>query len=499
MNCLECIDNYYFVYETQNCYSMEFTQNNNYYLSNDDHKFHKCFYNCEKCLIGGIDENNQNCIRCRENYFFEENTNNCYNITYIEKGYYLDNSSIISLPNFKKCYENCQKCNNGFIDNKMNCEICKENFYKINGTNNCFNRDLLNQGYFFKDNLFFPCESNCLTCSNSKTIIDGIESNNCLSCDKINKGLYLVNELNNCESIDYKNNGYYLKEDINGIEKFYKCYETCSLCDRGIEFDIETNQDNHNCLECSNNYYKLINDLNPKNCYGNEMIVLGYTLINNLWQICYKNCKVCSNVAVFDENDELISQNCDVCIDGLFFIEQTNNCANDSILENGYYLDDIDSKYHKCDIQCKTCEKYSTETDPKCLSCNNNQGYYIADNKPISNCYNQASIDHGYFLDVDNGNNVRKWAKCYSTCNTCLTFGNSSIHNCLSCISNYYLLYNTTNCVTSEFATLNGYYFNSIYGQFVKCDKACIKCTLGFTNGNTNCIDCILYIYCLKY
>ena len=92
---------------------MELIENNEYYFSEDDHKFHKCYYSCERCLMGEIDENNQNCLSCINNYYFEENTNNCYNLTYKDKGYYLDNFTINNdeLPKFKKCYENCKTCN----------------------------------------------------------------------------------------------------------------------------------------------------------------------------------------------------------------------------------------------------------------------------------------------------------------------------------------------------------------------------------------------------
>ena len=496
MNCLECIDNYYFVYNTNNCYNMSFIENSSYYFSTADNKFHKCHLGCEICLNGNNNEYNQNCIKCQDNYYFEENTNNCYNITYLEKGYYLDNFTINSgeLPIFKKCYRNCQKCNNSLIGTNMNCELCKINYYKINGTNNCFTLSLLNQGYYLKDNLFFPCEENCVTCSNSKTIINDTISYNCLSCDKINKGLYLVNELNYCESIDYKNNGYYLQEDLNGIEIFYKCYKTCSLCDKGKEFDNNTNQDNHNCLECSVNNYKFKEDLNSKNCYGNEMIELGYSLVNNLWQVCHKNCMTCLDKPIYNEFHELVSQNCLICIEGFFIIYQTKNCENDSVLENGYYFDDNDSKYHKCNIQCKTCEKYRTEINPKCLSCNYKQGYFPAENKPTSKCYNAMSIENRYSLykiyNEDNEIIYGKWIICHSTCVTCFAPGNSSIHNCLTCISNYYLLYNTTNCVTNEYASLNGYYLNITLGLFVKCDNACIRCYLGPVDDNTNCIEC---------
>ena len=496
MNCDECIDDYYFLYETNNCYNMDFIENNEYYFSSEDNKFHKCYFTCEKCLVGGTDDNH-NCIKCIDNYYYEENTNNCYNITYIENGYYLDNFTINEgeLPLFKKCYDNCQTCNNKMIENEMNCILCKDNYYKINGTNNCYNEDLLNDGYFLEDNLFYPCEENCLTCSYKKTIMTGgIESNNCLSCDKTNKGLYLVDKLNNCKPIEFKVNGYYLEEDSNGIEIFYKCYDTCLLCDKGKEFDSKTNQDKHNCLSCKQNYYRLKHDLNPSNCYGNEMIDKGYMLIRNYWQDCHENCETCTDKPSYNEYRELISQNCIICYGDLHFIFQTSDCYDDSILENGYYFDDSDSMYHKCDIQCKTCEKYSTESEPKCLSCNIDQGYYPAVKKPNSRCYNKTTIDPEYIniqiYDEENGKISRIWIICYETCKTCSIYGNEEEHNCLTCISKHYLIYNTTNCVNKEFALANNYYFNKTFGQYVKCDKACNTCVGGLIGDNTNCIKC---------
>lgn len=490
MNCDDCIENYYFIYNTKNCYSMDFIQDDNgYYFSSDDNKFHKCYFSCSKCNVGGTDSNH-NCEKCINNFYFEVNTNNCYDISYVNNGFYLDTFTLNEgeLPKFKKCYENCTTCYNYLIDDKMNCELCKTNYYKINGTNNCYKDDILNQGYYFKDNLFFPCEENCLTCSNGKTTFNGVNSNNCLSCDKINKGLYLVNELNNCEPISYTNNGYYLKEDSNGIEIFYKCHETCSLCDNGKEVD------NHNCLVCAENNYPKKNDIYPKNCYGNEMISLGYNIVRNFWQICHENCLVCTQKPLYDEYNRLISQNCITCIEGYNLVFQTSNCVNESYLENGYYLGDSDLMYHKCDIQCQTCEKNSNEYDPKCLTCNVEKGYYPSDTKPSSHCYNKTTIDKGYSLyhnyDKVTGIMTKKWILCYSTCQTCLSMGNEEENNCLSCISKHYLIYNTTNCIQNEFAISNGYYFNTTYGQYVKCDKACINCNYGPVDGNTNCIKC---------
>jgi len=507
MNCISCIENYYFVYGTKNCYDIHYIDNNNYYLSTDN-QFHRCYNSCKKCSTEGLDEKHQNCDECISDYYFEFETKNCYNILYTEQGYYLDIDALNEeLSTFKKCHQNCKTCKGAFTDNNMNCDLCLTNYYKIFRTDNCYNEDLINQGYFLKDGFFYPCEENCLTCSDNKEIKENnIIINNCISCDK-EKGLYLVNELKNCEPIDYKSLGYYLKKENNDIEIFYKCYRACELCEKGLESDIN-NKEIHNCEKCVENTYKLKDDcenceeynnlynVNPnnKNCYGNEMISYGYHLRNNYWTICYINCETCSGKPVYDENNNIINQNCVRCIEGLHLIYNTGNCETDSILENGYYFDDNDLKYHKCDIQCKTCEKYSTQSDPKCLLCNELQEYYHADNKPISHCYNRNTIDPEYTLihavDSNTGLIYKKWLICYSTCLMCFSTGDSLEHNCLSCKSRHYLIYNSTNCITNEYASENGYYFNLTYNRYVKCDKACINCNDGPKEGNTNCIKC---------
>ena len=495
MNCLECIPDYYFVYGTKNCYDMTFVEENDYFLSERDNQFHKCYFSCLKCSQLELDEYNHNCDECIDDFYFEYNTKNCYNASILEKGYYFDDFSINQefneKPVFKKCYENCKTCNNTLIDDNMNCILCKENYYKINGTNNCYNDELLDQGYFLSNDIFYPCEESCKTCSNSKTIIDNVESNNCLSCDSTTKQLYLVSDLDNCEPESYKENGYYLsgKEDNTDIKIFYKCYLSCSLCDKGKELD------KHNCLKCKENYYPLKNDINPKNCYNeDEMVPQGYSLIRNYWTICYENCEDCSAKPEYDNKNILINQNCLSCYDNLHFVYQTSNCYDESILSSGYYLDDFDSMYHECSIQCKTCEKYSTYQEPKCTSCNVDMGFYLAYNKSTSICYNKTTIDKEYILSTivnsTTGEITKKWTLCYPTCKTCTNFGNELENNCISCISKYYLIWGTSNCIKGDEAEKNGYYFNKTFNQYVKCDISCITCNAGLIGNNPNCIKC---------
>jgi uncharacterized membrane protein len=131
---------------------------------------------------------------------------------------------------------------------------------------------------------------------------------------------------------------------------------------------------------------------------------------------------------------------------------------------------------------------------PFCLTCNNEQGYYFAENKSSTLCFNNVTIENYYFLGLyydSNGNIVnKKWTLCYSTCASCSYSGNNSFHNCNTCKPDHYFLDNTKNCVNMEYAANNGYFLNTINYVFQKCDKACSKCISTYENDNTNCIEC---------
>ena len=336
MHCLSCISNNYFLYKKNNCYDMNFTlENKNFYFSNEDFKFHKCYNTCSECLPIESNEEKNYCIKCISDFYFLENTSNCFNISLLNRGYYLDINTT-----FKKCYENCKLCSDYYINNDMNCITCQEGFYKLNGTNNCFNISLINSGYYLQNDVLYQCHENCLTCSNgpsyifnnNSNIITNI-SNNCLSCDKDNKGLYLVEDLKNCENINYTLNGYYLDHNESGIDILKKCYKNCKTCNQGLIYDNFTQSYNHNCLECAENYYKIKNGKNANNCYGNEMLLLNYSLENNMWKICHDNCFSCYGKPFFDENDTLVSQNCINCLDNYNLMFDTKDCYNDSIIE----------------------------------------------------------------------------------------------------------------------------------------------------------------------
>ena len=253
MGCESCISNYHLEYQTNNCYNDTFLEEHIDYYLDSDNQFHKCYFSCKRCS-GAESGGNHNCIECKEGFYFQEGTHNCFNMSYLEQGFYFDNFTInleTELPVFKRCYINCKTCNNYITDDGMNCLTCINDYYILFNTTNCIT-DITNNGYYLKDNIAYPCEENCLTCSNGQTTIDEYDinknnidnnnntittiTNNCLSCDA-SKQLFLVENLNNCETEDFVNNGFYLKEESDGTKIFHKCHKFCATCDIGKTID----------------------------------------------------------------------------------------------------------------------------------------------------------------------------------------------------------------------------------------------------------------------
>ena len=133
------------------------------------------------------------------------------------------------------------------------------------------------------------------------------------------------------------------------------------------------------------------------NIYDNQQIENSIA-INNISQVyinskdiavCFENCLECGDVVEL-ENGNIINQNCLSCKDGYYFLFQTNNCYNSSIMEQGYYFSSFDSMYHKCDIDCKICIEDDSINQQKCISCNN--GAYLF---PLNNsCLNSYPINY---------------------------------------------------------------------------------------------------------
>ena len=66
--CTKCIENYYLLYNTKNCYNLIYmTEEKNYYLNEEDNMLHKCDISCAHC-----NKTSKNCTLCNNNdeYYF---------------------------------------------------------------------------------------------------------------------------------------------------------------------------------------------------------------------------------------------------------------------------------------------------------------------------------------------------------------------------------------------------------------------------------------------
>ena len=402
MNCKNCISDYYFLNDTTNCYDLSII-NNGYYFQ--DNKFYKCYPSCKKCSNEG-NVNNHNCDVCQDNFAFVNNSKNCFDKNINYEGYYLKDDK------FYKCYSSCKTCSNEGNLNNHNCDECIDNYYFLFSTYNCFDNNYINEGYYLSNNIFYPCDSNCKTCSSNQDL----NSQNCLTCKTSN---YLIENINNCSTII---DGYYLDSNI-----LKKCHFSCKRC-YGAPIENENIKlEDLNCEICIDNYYK-IKDTN--NCHDSSMTNSGYFLRDDYWDLCNEFCKECTY-----NNDNI---ECIKCMDNYYFKKGTKNCYNDETIGAGYFLNTITKLYEKCNEACESC--YGKE-NLDCIKCNIGEGYYNVEGISESNCFNESTLpSNNYYLS----NN--KYYLCYEKCETCATSGIESYQNCFSCKNKSLILYKS-NCI----------------------------------------------------
>jgi hypothetical protein len=170
-------------------------------------------------------------------------------------------------------------------------------------------------------------------------------------------------------------------------------------------------------------------------------------------------------------------------VDNYYIKEDTNNCIIKSII-NGFYFDDNNDLYRKCNETCKACSKgpiYFNDihevNDSNCDSCIDN--YYKVIN--TNNCINKNQPPISYYLDINQG----LFLPCYYNCMTCIEpKKNSTYFNCLKCDENsifYEKSGNCLNCVIRD-KYVNYYQYDCIdkipdgYYLLNKSDNSIDKC-----------------------
>lgn len=257
---------------------------------------------------------------------------------------------------YKLCNLRCISCT--FTDS--NCSICNTDYhFDPEEDFKCINSIELNQIYgenYYLDNnenRYKQCMEGCKTCE------DSLGCNNCKENHYFTQG-----EPRLCLSF----NGYYL--DLS--EKIYKkCNSRCSTCIGS------GNNDNSNCTKCkSRGRGQVDHHFDPVidgHCITESELHSKYGVSYYLEQGDVDRYKPCNSVCK-ECRDPVKCTSCDNHI--YFFREDdTNYCYNETIIEQGYYLDKSQNKYRKCNYRCSTCNMTGNDANSNCQTCAN--GYHF--------------------------------------------------------------------------------------------------------------------------
>lgn len=239
-NCDACIDGFSYLEEkiqTKNCYDRNTAMKSNYYLDETTNTMRACYSLCGTCKYGGIEGTN-NCTTCVDDYFFMENSSNCFTKETIPKNYYFDKED----QKFKKCFDSCGKCSIGGNETYHNCDKCKSEEYSFieEPKNNCILKKDKPSNYYYdeQEGTYKKCFDLCSECKEGGDKKD----HHCTQC--INNYSFSIDKESNCIIQGSQKSNYYLDKETN---TYRVCYSSCSKCEYG---GID---ENHNCTVCTKN------------------------------------------------------------------------------------------------------------------------------------------------------------------------------------------------------------------------------------------------------
>lgn len=167
-----------------------------------------------------------------------------------------------------------------------------------------------------------------------------------------------------------------------------------------------------------------------------------------------------------------------------------------------YYVEPTDSSssnglFKKCHRSCLTCSEGGDDTDNKCHSCDENNGFYhLPDN--ANQCHHKDEPIEKYYFDFSQ--NI--FVKCRKECLTCkesstdLTNDSQDTNpnldtKCLKCNTgdDYWPQADKpTNCIKKDLTPIVGYFYSLSYKTWEKCFPGCKYCEeLGESIYDTKC------------
>ena len=131
-NCNTCAsDNYAFI-ETlltrNNCLLIN-DMPTNYYFNNEEQLYKQCYETCNKCIYSGMNMKH-NCSECIDEFsFLMDEPTNCILQGTNPSNYYLD----VVTNTYQPCYFTCEECSEGGVDNQHKCGKCTEGLEYTSG------------------------------------------------------------------------------------------------------------------------------------------------------------------------------------------------------------------------------------------------------------------------------------------------------------------------------------------------------------------------------
>ena len=309
-----------------------------YYFDLSEQLFKKCYVSCKSCNYGG-NHKNHNCIECKSNYiFFNDSTykTNCYRKC--EYYFFFDD-----LNNYYHCTEKneCpEKYNKVILDKKKCINDCKkDNTYKYEFNNQCL-KSCPKDTYYNEDDKICYYYNNYMNTSDEE--IKHINED-----EIINTNLFI----NSSNDIPKTN-------EISIIT----CHENCKECT-----DYSSDYQNMKCISCKDGFNMIFGTQNCVDAkkFPNFFIYLDYLYPCSIFSFtCYECDPFLS---------KYIDNSCINCIPGYIFNEKSKRC--ETCKENEYPI--CVQNFDSCrDAYSLNCELYTTY----CISLKNEKLEKICEN-----------------------------------------------------------------------------------------------------------------------
>ena len=479
-NCNECAkDNngnylYHFIYtkegncvsENEKCAGCHLHEENNTYIL--------CYESCGTCTELG-DATNHKCIKCAPGYSFTyEAEGNCVNVK-PNNSYYDEDEN-----KYKKCYDTCSKCYGEGSEDDNRCSKCAPGYHFVyNKTGLCISTKPDDCYYDEEDDTFKKCYSTCGTCEKG----GDASAHNCKTCYVYINGTYayhfIYTQEGQCVGDDQKCTNCYLDEDDN---TYKKCYDTCGTCNKAGD------STNPNCLTCPPGYHFIYN--RPGVCIKESEKCTSCYLDedDDTYKECYERCETCTRPGTSaNHNCEMCKQNSDGTFIYHFIYGKEGQCISESEKPENYYIDD-DNTYKPCHERCATCNGAGDDDHTNCIECAKSGSSYLYHfiYTVDGQCISESEKPNNTYLDEDDNT----YKKCYDTCGSCETLGDSTDHKCTSCIANYHFIYTSPGQCYPEDKKCDRCYLDEGDNTYKKCYEACSACSKGGSFDDHNCDAC---------